>query len=329
MVRLSRQIAETLAPESGRRAARRYVGRAGLTAIELLVVISIIGLLAALLLPAVQQTREAARRTQCKDHIRQIALACESFHAAHGQYPPGQMFDEYGIGPDSTAWSFLARILPYVSAHDVFREGGIPHKTLAESGIADATIALYLCPSDATRTPGPRWDAGNMVEHGFPVGQTNYKGVSGANWGADESQDWTCADSGTAWCNEGTNGSYDGLNHGDGMLYRTDYKVRRHHGQVKDGLGQTFLIGEALPANDIYTSWPYANNAYSTCAIPPNAPGGDPTDWPNHQSFRSLHSGGLHFAFADGSARFISQNISLEVYRGLATIDGGEVLEVP
>lgn len=240
------------------------------------------------------------------------------------------MFGPHGYGPDSTAWSFLARILPYIEQNNLYDQGEIPGKTLAESGVADRTIPLFLCPSDSTRGDGPRRDAGNMLEHDFAVGQTNYKGVSGANWGADESQGWECADSGTDWCNEGTHGSYDGLGRGDGLFYRSDYRVKPRQADVKDGLSNTFMIGEALPAKDIYTSWPYANNAYATCAIPPNKDDeGDPTFWPNNQSFRSDHPGGLHFAFADGSARFINESIDLQLYRGLATTSGREIGQIP
>ncbi len=299
--------------------------RSGVTLIELLVCLAVIGLLMALLLPAVQRSREAARAMQCKNNLRQIALACDLFYDTYDRYPPGQMFGLHGYGPNSTAWSFLARLLPYIDQSNIYREGGIPERTLADSGIAAKTISLFLCPSDGRRGDGPRLDAGNMVEHGFAVGQTNYKGVSGANWGADESQGWTPLNSGTHWANLGTNGSYDGLAHGDGMFFRTDYLEQRQKGHVTDGLSNTFLIGEALPKSDIYTSWPYSNNAYSTCAIPPNKPdGGQPEFWPDNQSFRSAHTGGLYFAIADGSVRFVSENIDLKVYRGQATIRGGE-----
>ena len=132
-----------------------------------------------------------------------------------------------------------------------------------------------------------------MREHAFAVGQTNYKGVSGANWGADASQGLGPADTGAVWVNVGTNGSYDGLSDGDGLMFRTDYRARRRHADVVDGLSQTLMIGEALPSVDGYCSWPYANNAYSTCAIPPNCePPSDPHDWAQAQSFRSTHPGG-------------------------------------
>ncbi len=296
--------------------------------IELLIAISVITVLIAVTLPAVQQVRESSRRMTCQNNIRQIALACDNFETSHKHYPASRLFDPYGIGPDSTAWSFLSQLLPYVDQTTLHDKGGVPDKTFRESGIADATVPIFLCPSDPHSHNGPRYDAGNMVQFLFPVGQTNYKGVSGANWGADETQGWTPTDSGTRWPNVSVDGSYDGLNHGDGMLARADWKTPRKRNDVKDGLSNTFLLGEALPKYDAYCSWPYANNVHSTCAIPANTknPATPPDDWPNTQSFRSEHVGGLTFSFADGSARCISDSIDMKVYRALATIAGKEVV---
>lgn len=308
----------------------RYTDRTGLTLLEVLVVISLIAVLMSILLPAVQQARGSAQRAQCQNHMRQIGVACENFDATHQHYPYSQMFDPHGIGPDGTTWSFLAHLLPYLDQISIYRTGGIPDKTLAESGVAQEFVPVFLCPSDPDSSKGPRWDAGNMLEHLFPVGQTNYKGVCGANWGADETQGWEPDDSGTKWPNIGTNGSYDGLNHGDGFFTRIDWMDPRKKQHVRDGLSQTFMLGEAIPTMDVYCSWPYANNVHSTCAIPPNmmdVP--DPQDWPNSQSFRSYHPYGLHFVCGDGSVHFINDDIDLGVYRSLATIDGAEVFSDP
>ena len=152
----------------------------GFTLVELLVVIAIIGILIALLLPAVQAAREAARRASCQNKLRQIALAANNFHGDHDRFPPGQCGGKYGFGPDSRGWSWLARILPYLEYKNLFEDGDVPRRTLRESGVADRQVALFLCPSDPSSWKGPRTDAGNL--EGFPVGQTNYKGVSGANW---------------------------------------------------------------------------------------------------------------------------------------------------
>lgn len=314
--------------------SQRSIGRlrlrTGFTLLEVLVVIGVIALLMSLLLPAIQNAREAARRTQCKSNLRQMALGLESFETTHTHYPTSQLFDPHGIGPFGTTWSFLAKILPYIEQSSLYNEGNVPLSSLVDSGIAADSIPLFLCPTDPSSDDGPRLDAGNMVEHGFPVGRTNYKGVCGANWGADETQGWGPDDSGTRWPNIGTNGSFDGLNYGDGFFSRVDWKRPRRHADVQDGLSNTFMLGEALPDFDVYCSWPYANNVHSTCAIPPNMMDvNDPYDWPNAQSFRSRHPGGLHFAFGDGSVKFISEAIDLDLYRSLATIDGQEPVTRP
>lgn len=299
--------------------------RAGLTLLELVVVCVVVGVLVALTLPAIVTVREHARQTACRNRLKQLAIGCELFHGVHERYPPGRLFDEFGVGPDSTAWSWLAQLLPHLGHSTLYEQGRIPVATLRESQVADRSVPLFRCPSDV-QTADPRSDAGNMVEHDFAVGLTNYKGVSGANWGADESQELEYGELQTNWAHPGTNGSYDGLSEGDGIMFRTDYRVQRRSADVADGLTQTLMIGEALPEFDIYCSWPYTNNAYSTCAIPPNHPGsGDPADWANMLAFRSRHPGGLHFAFADGHVEFLNEDIALDVYRALATIRGAEV----
>jgi prepilin-type N-terminal cleavage/methylation domain-containing protein len=302
----------------------------GFTLVEVLVVLAIIAILIGLLLPAVQKVREAAARVQCMNNLKQLALACHNYEEALRYLPYGQFGGQYGTGPDSRAWSWLAQLLPFMEQNDVQRQGRIPYSTLRQSGVASCQLALLLCPSDPDSSRGPRTDAGDL--YGFPVGQSNYKGVSGANWG----DDWEGVGPffNTDWRNRGTNGSYDGLSNGDGIFYRVDYRRRLRLVQITDGTSNTFMIGEDLSAKDQWCSWPYANNAYGTYAIPPNVkrPDGSeypPWDWENTWSFRSRHFGGVQFAMADGSVQFISDSIALPIYRALATINGGEPVSPP
>jgi len=297
--------------------------------LELLVVIAIIGIVTALLFTAVQRVRESANQMTCANNLRQLALGVHNYERMMRKLPYGTYHGPYGAGPNSFAWSWLARLLPYVEQENLYRQGRVGDSRLEQSGIAGVEVALFICPSDAAGN-GPRMDAGDLA--GFAIGQTNYKAVSGSNWGADLLDNKPVI--ATDWRHQGANQSFDGLSEGDGMMFRTDYLRGLSLTMVMDGTSNTFMIGEDVPAKDQWCSWPYANNAYGTCAIPPNvrAPSGgeyDPSDWQNTFGFRSRHPGGLHFAMADGSVHFVSDSISLDIYRALATIQGGEVATLP
>jgi prepilin-type N-terminal cleavage/methylation domain-containing protein len=304
--------------------------RRGFTLVELLVVIAIIAILLAILLPAVQASREAARATTCKNSLRQLAIAADLFYDGHQHYPTGRHLGPYGKGPNSTAWSRIALMLPYIDETALYKAGNVPTRTLRASGIADHHIALLRCPSDTGITADPATDRGDL--DGFAVGLSNYKGVCGANWGADESIEES--EIGTDWTNPGTNGSFDGQTRGDGIFNRPDYDHPRRKSDITDGLSKTFMFGEDLPNADRWAcSWCYGNGTHGTCAIPPNVipkEGSDYTPywWPNVLSFRSAHPGGVHFALADERVLFISDLIDLPVYRGTATIAGKEAVDL-
>ena len=309
--------------ERGRPKSHGLGRRAAFTLMEVLVVISIIGMLMALLLPAVQAARESARRMACQNNLKQLSLAVDEFHAAHGRYPPGRFGGPYGVGTTSRAWSWEALILPFLERGDAYRTGRIGDAPLDKSLATSIGLQILLCPTGAWLSDGPRSDAGNL--DGMPVGRTTYKAVSGSNWGKDLTQPGSPWIS-TQWPNKGTNGSYDGVDDGDGPMFRSDYKTRRGKDNIFDGTSNTLLVGEDLPDANIWLSWPYANNAYGTCAIPPNVFKFAPTDWPNTWSFRSWHPGGLNFALCDGSVRWIDDRVELRVYRALGTINGGEIV---
>src|SRR5262249_20351895 len=131
-------------------------------------------------------------------------------------------------------------------------------------------------------------------------------------------------------CNAG--GPCDGLVSGNGIFARSASKKTKI-GNITDGTSNTLLVGEDIPEIDAHCAWFYANGSIGTSAIPPNVmkkPNGtlyDPyTDWPEIYSFRSRHTGGINFGFADGSVHFVQEALPLATYRALATINSGEVL---
>jgi prepilin-type N-terminal cleavage/methylation domain-containing protein/prepilin-type processing-associated H-X9-DG protein len=311
--------------------------RKGFSLIELLVVIAIISTLVGLLLPAVQAVRGAAARIRCQNNLKQIALACHAYHDSRGAIPASRYGIRrvaiYGVGPQSRAWSWEAMLLPYIEQDNLYRQGNLPESLLADTPLIQTRLTLYLCPADPKSSDGPRMDSGGLT--GYPVGQTNYKGVSGSNWGDDyDAYQTHPGPIPTDWPHRGANGSYDGINNGDGLMCRTDADRAKTLLAVLDGTSSTFMLGEDSPSMNAWLSWPYANNPHGTCAIPPNVrrpQGGtyDPRDWANVSGFRSHHSGGVNFALADGSVRFIRDTIDLGAYRSFATIQGGEIVDLP
>lgn len=301
----------------------------GFTLIELLVVIAIIAILIGLLLPAVQKVREASARLSCTNNLKQIALAVHGFQDSQNRIPYNLGSNTYGYDDNGSSWSWLVRILPYIEQSALFSKlgqdsigpttavGSVP--TFNSLAAIQATIIKsYVCPSD----PGGGKISTNRANGstGSGTGPTNYKGVAGSNWGWGSFQ------------NTGPTGNNNGLDVGDGMFYRSDNTRALQLSRIGDGTSNTMMIGEDLMDINVHCGWARSNYATGTCAIPLNnalvtgQPGfNNPGDWPNVYSFRSKHTGGANFAFADGSVKFIAQAIDLNLYRNLATHSGGEV----
>jgi prepilin-type N-terminal cleavage/methylation domain-containing protein len=280
------------------------------TLIELLVVIAIIAILVSLLFPAVQQAREAARRTQCKNNLKQIALAIHNYHDTSGLFPNSEVG---GTGTLARASLFLA-ILPYLehsptyTLYDSSRSNNDPVNMAA----VRQRIPTYLCPSAPLRRSIPisNCDANNRAPGTYAV----------------------CTGSGDPWGMLSTGNPHNGaiVNPASGKTAMRD---------ITDGTSNTLLIGEAAwnLAEYLFTSGPcsgqvrwgftYWSSPYPlatafTTMAPFNPKSGGASVL---SRFRSEHLGGSQFALVDGSVRFISENISQQLLDSAGTRSGGEV----
>ncbi len=277
--------------------------RRAFTLIELLVVIAIIGVLIALLLPAVQQAREAARRIQCTNNLSQVAIAFHSYESAHEVLPPGVVND---TGPiDNLAGkgyhvSWSVQVLPYVDHRNVYNNMNFMHGVYDGPNVSarGITLNVFMCPSD------PR------------IGR----------WGSSFPGSATAS---------GPASSYAGVHHdveapidvdNHGLLFLNS-AIRSE--RIPDGCAQTFLVAEHVAEPDF--GWASGTRAtLRNTGSPPNyglwprgmtlgTPAPQPTevDAMFVGGFSSHHPGGANHAFADGSVRFVKNTISTRVYPAL------------
>ena len=292
----------------------------GFTLIELLVVIAIIAILIALLLPAVQQAREAARRTQCKNNLKQLALACHNYESSYGVLPIGHQFVGHFDNGNTTnahggtGYSWGAYILPYIDGANIanifnydYPLSGFqqPATEVNNSSIAVTPMAAYRCPSDI----GPP----TINRRGFEQALSNYAGAAGsfhnslgsAVTGGAQAQrrrNGALMRDGSAKFRDFEDGTSNSI-----LIGEQTYKVKFQEAQAFPGTAAevTFAFGSVNGSGWAQggTSFVLMNGTYPINQPPLAGWGATQT------SASSLHEGGAQFAFADGSVQFLSENI--------------------
>ncbi len=304
--------------------------RRGFSLIELLVVIAIIAILIALLLPAVQQAREAARRTTCRNHVKQIGLALHNYHDTFRLLP-------YGWDTRGMLWS--GHILPYIEQSTlyntlIFEENGLGNwsdDASPNESACETLLSVYRCPS----MPIEEHVNASSIDSRVP---TSYVGNAGSESSSDDTSTIVLA---------GSKSLEDLVQ--NGIFYACS---STRISDVVDGTSQTFFVGEAMTDPD------FTKDGQSMDRFSIGSPQADPcrcdggnggTEFSEtvgstiaemnlrtrnpaahgllmELSFGSWHTGGAVFGMGDGSVRFVGENIDLNLYQALSTRDDGEVV---
>ncbi len=289
------------------------VGQHGFTLVELLVVITIIGILIALLLPAVQAAREAARRMSCSNNLKQIGLAMHNYHDLNRCLPAGWRAYNTSTGKPNPVgepgWAWGAAILPFLEQENM---ANLIHFDQSLSATENAAVrvlplAVFRCPSDNGEKTFT-WTPDEGTATATPeLSTSNYVGVFG--------------DENVHKCGSVPNGQQCTA---DGTFFHNS-GVR--FADIRDGLSQTFIVGER--ASDLgYSTWVGApagdecapGMVVGTAGYPPNSAADD------IHNFSSNHPSGTHFLMGDGSVHLISELIKESVYHSLCTRAGNEII---
>ncbi len=310
------------------------IARRGFTLVELLVVIAIIGVLVGLLLPAVQAAREAARRMQCSNNLKQIGLALHNYHDTYSALPAGSNGTVNGAGTFyGHGWTWQASILPQLEQSTLYSAiqgpDGFGNELGSQSSgkplIVKATVlSVFWCPSQPDVS-------GGSAKNGYQ--SSNYNGNMGTRIGNGNDN---CICTGIATTTDMRTKDWGCMN-GNGIFY---VQSRTRFGDVIDGLSNTLFVSEVGDSGGnllgIFSAGSDRRSMFSTGADanPPEemteyliaAESNDPINGGSEEAAGSWHTGGAQFVLGDGSVRFLSENMDMKTYQAVSTRAGGEVI---
>lgn len=299
--------------------------RRGFTLVELLVVIAIIGILVALLLPAVQAAREAARRSQCSNNLKQLGLGLQNYHDTFKTFPPGSFWQGVLVNKGS----ILIHILPFMEQESLYfafnHNAPIDGQTFPNGERIERTIISgYVCPSD--------------TNHGLlnDIAVHNYTASKGPTSHIDN-PNCSCTNS---W-NTYALAPYDSTSKFAGPFNRQGACITM--AACTDGLTSTIFMGEVRRdcSAHVQQGWARSNNAngltstlvpinIDSCVNETSAPGCNrPCNWNTELGFKSWHPGGAQFVFGDGSVHYLSASIDHWTYQYLGAKDDGKSAQIP
>jgi prepilin-type N-terminal cleavage/methylation domain-containing protein/prepilin-type processing-associated H-X9-DG protein len=315
-------------------ASRR--GRFAFTLIELLVVIAIIAVLIALLLPAVQQAREAARRTQCKNNLKQLGLALHNYADTFGRFPATH-FNNSSPGPgwaDQEKGTYFCRLLPFIEQAPLFQQ--IDFRKLQVDPQKDSSgtkfirtyvIPVFICPSDGS----PDIQQGDRAKTNYAMSIGDQSLPSNTGCTGYPGNIFGTGPTGHANTESGTDTS--------GIISRINWSAK--FGDITDGLSNTIAMGEIRPncSDHSVNGWEYFNGQFVATTPPinfpincygeaqvavPEGPCNKPDSWMTSMGFKSRHTGGAQFLLCDGSVQFLSETIDYVMYQRLGDRRDGQ-----